>query len=962
MSSSDNNITFKKTSFLSGINSEFINQFYSDYLSDPTSLPESWRKFFDGLSEDEKLILNDINGPSWSPGKKIKKIDFGSSEKKEESNNPVDLNLDSLKQASQDSVRAIMLIRAYRIRGHLISNLDPLALQEKKEHSELKPETYGFAKKDFDRKIFLDGVLGLQYANLRQILSILKKTYCSNIGYEFMHMSDPNEKAWIRDRIEGPEKDITFTENGKKAILNKILQAEGFEKYLHVKFVGTKRFGLDGGESLIPALEQIIKRGGNLGAKEIKIGMPHRGRLNVLANVMGKPFKAIFSEFFGKSVNASKDFEGDVKYHLGASSNREFDGNVVHISLTDNPSHLEAVNPVVLGQVRAKQFFHKDKERKKVIPVLMHGDAAFAGQGIVAECFAMSGLPGHNIGGTIHIIVNNQIGFTTAPRFARSSPYPSDVAKIAQAPIFHVNGDDPEAVTHCAKIATEYRQKFNRDVVIDMVCYRRFGHNEGDEPSFTQPIMYKKIKSHPSTLTIYGKKLSNEGLISIEQLQQDKVKFKELLEKEFSFSKNYKSDLKWFDGVWSRFKPGLGKDKRGKSGVEKKILDKIGKKIFHIPSDFDVHKTLKRVFDLKSQMFKSGKVDWSSAESLAFGTLLSEGFSVRLSGQDSGRGTFSQRHAVLRNQNNHDRYLPLNNIQNNQKKFEVIDSLLSELAVLGFEYGYSLSEPETLVLWEAQFGDFANGAQVIIDQFITSAESKWGRASGLVMLLPHGYEGQGPEHSSARLERFLQLCAGENIQVVNCTTPSNYFHALRRQMHREFRKPLIMMTPKSLLRYKRCISNISEFTTKSSFHRVLEDDAYIKENNLITLKKDNKIKKVVICSGKIYYDLIEEREKTNNNNIVFIRLEQLYPFPAKTLAKALKKYKNAKFIWCQEEPKNMGAWNTVKNYIERTLEMINLKDINIKFVGRSASSTTATGNANKHLAQQKEILEKIFKH
>ena len=962
MSSSDNNITFKKTSFLSGINSEFINQYYSDYLSDPTSLPESWRKFFDGLSEDEKLILNDINGPSWSPGKKIKKIDFETTEKKEEFNNLVDLNLDSLKQASQDSVRAIMLIRAYRIRGHLISNLDPLAIQEKKEHSELKPENYGFTKKDFDRKIFLDGVLGLQYANLRQILSILKKTYCSNIGYEFMHMSDPDEKAWIRDRIEGPEKDITFTENGKKAILNKILQAEGFEKYLHVKFVGTKRFGLDGGESLIPALEQIIKRGGNLGAKEIKIGMPHRGRLNVLANVMGKPFKAIFSEFFGKSVNASKDFEGDVKYHLGASSNREFDGNVVHISLTDNPSHLEAVNPVVLGQVRAKQFFHKDKERKKVIPVLMHGDAAFAGQGIVAECFAMSGLPGHNIGGTIHIIVNNQIGFTTAPRFARSSPYPSDVAKIAQAPIFHVNGDDPEAVTHCAKIATEYRQKFNRDVVIDMVCYRRFGHNEGDEPSFTQPIMYKKIKSHPSTLTIYGKKLSNEGLTSIEQLQKDKVKFKELLEKEFSFSKNYKSDLKWFDGVWSRFKPGLGKDKRGKSGVEKKILDKVGKKIFHIPGDFDAHKTLKRVFDLKSQMFKSGKVDWSSAESLAFGTLLSEGFSVRLSGQDSGRGTFSQRHAVLRNQNNHDRYLPLNNIQNNQMKFEVIDSLLSELAVLGFEYGYSLSEPETLVLWEAQFGDFANGAQVIIDQFITSSESKWGRASGLVMLLPHGYEGQGPEHSSARLERFLQLCAGENIQVVNCTTPSNYFHVLRRQMHREFRKPLIMMTPKSLLRHKRCISNISEFISKSSFHRVLEDDAYIKENNLITLKKDNEIKKVVMCSGKIYYDLIEEREKTNKDNIVFIRLEQLYPFPAKTLAKVLKKYKKAKFIWCQEEPKNMGAWNTVKNYIERTLEMINLKDINIKFVGRSASSTTATGNANKHLAQQKEILEKIFKY
>ena len=960
MSSSDSNITFKKTSFLSGINSEFINQFYSDYLTDPSSLPESWKRFFDGLSEDEKLILSDLNGPSWSPEKKIKRIN-NFTEPSKSSVLSKEQESDTIKQASKDSVRAIMLIRAYRIRGHLIANLDPLSIQEKKEHPELKPETYGFKKKDYNRKIFLDGVLGLQYANLNQILQILKKTYCSTIGYEFMHMGDPDEKAWIRNRIEGPEKKISFTENGKKAILNKIVQAEGFEKYLHVKFVGTKRFGLDGGESLIPALEQIIKRGGSLGAKEIKIGMPHRGRLNVLANVMGKPFRAIFSEFFGKSVSASKDFEGDVKYHLGASSNREFDGNSVHISLTDNPSHLEAVNPVVLGQVRAKQFFHKDKERKKVIPVLMHGDAAFAGQGIVAECFAMSGLPGHNIGGTVHIIVNNQIGFTTAPRFARSSPYPSDVAKTAQAPIFHVNGDDPEAVVHCAKIATEYRQKFNRDVVIDMVCYRRFGHNEGDEPSFTQPIMYKKIKSHPTTLALYGKKLSVEGLTSPEKLQKEKIEFKDFLEKEFETSKNYKSELKWFDGAWSRFKPGLGKDKKGKSGVDKGKLKEVGKKIFNIPRDFKAHKTLKRVFDMRNQMLLSGKLDWSSAESLAIGTLLTEGFSVRLSGQDSGRGTFSQRHAILRNQDNHDRYIPVNNIENNQMKFEVIDSLLSELAVLGFEFGYSLSEPETLVLWEAQFGDFANGGQVIIDQFITSSESKWGRASGLVMLLPHGYEGQGPEHSSARLERFLQLCAGENIQVVNCTTPSNYFHALRRQMHREFRKPLIVMTPKSLLRHKRCISNISEFTSKSTFHRVLEDDAYNMESKLISLKKDKKIEKVVMCSGKIYYDLIEAREKFKNDKVVFIRLEQLYPFPAKTLANVLKRFTRSNFIWCQEEPKNMGAWNTVRNYIDRTLEIINIKDINVKYVGRKASSSTATGNANKHLAQQKEILEKILK-
>ena len=963
MSSSNKNTIYKKTSFLAGNNSEFINEFYADYISDPNSLPESWKTFFDGLSDDEKIVYENYRGPSWSPEKKIRNIEKKFNKQKEIKEVLPSLNLDSVKQASKDSVRAIMLIRAYRIRGHLIANLDPLSIQKKEEHPELKPESYGFTKNDYGRKIFLDGVLGLQYADLKQILSILKKTYCSNIGYEFMHMGDPDEKSWIRDRVEGPEKNITFTANGKKAILNKIVQAEGFEKYLHVKFVGTKRFGLDGGESLIPALEQIIKRGGSLGAKEIKIGMPHRGRLNVLANVMGKPFKAIFNEFFGKTVGEGKDFDGDVKYHLGASSNREFDGNSVHISLTDNPSHLEAVNPVVLGQVRAKQFFHKDRERKKVIPVLMHGDASFAGQGIVAECFAMSGLPGHNIGGTIHIIVNNQIGFTTAPRFARSSPYPSDVAKTAQAPILHVNGDDPEAVVHCAKIATEYRQKFNRDVVIDMVCYRRFGHNEGDEPSFTQPIMYKKIKSHPSTLSIYGKKLSDEGLTSDNELQKEKLKFKNFLEKEFTLSKNYKSELKWFDGAWSRFKPGLGKDKRGVSGVKKKKLINIGKKISNIPENFTVHKTLKKIFNQRSETIESGKaIDWSTAESLAFGTLLTEGFSVRLSGQDSGRGTFSQRHAVLRNQENHERYIPLNNITEKQKNFEIIDTLLSEFAVLGFEFGYSLSEPETLVLWEAQFGDFANGAQIIIDQFISSGESKWGRASGLVMLLPHGYEGQGPEHSSARLERFLQLCAGENIQVVNCTTPSNYFHVLRRQMHREFRKPLVIMTPKSLLRHKKCVSNISEFSKKSSFHRVLEDDAYSKINNLLELKKrDDQIKKVVLCSGKIYFDLIEEREKLKNSSVTIIRIEQLYPFPVKTLANILRRYTKAKFIWCQEEPKNMGAWNTVRNYIDRTLDMVNFGDKSVKYVGRKASSTTATGNFNKHLAQQKEILEKILK-
>ena len=961
MSSIKDNDIYKKTSFLAGVNSRQIDELYTQYLENPSSLTPDWRNFFQGLGDEEKNIIDNSNGPSWSRKKPIKiKIDKSIKINLEKENSSSDLKDISVTQAAKDSVRAIMLIRAYRIRGHLIANLDPLDIQQRDEHPELKPETYGFTQKDHKRDIFLDGVLGLQKANLNTILKILKKTYSSNIGYEFMHMGDPQEKAWIRDRIEGPEKEITFTKNGRKAILNKILQAEGFEKYLHVKFVGTKRFGLDGAESLIPALEQIIKRGGNLGVKEIKIGMPHRGRLNVLANVMGKPFKAIFSEFFGKSVSAKKDFEGDVKYHLGASSNREFDGNVVHISLTDNPSHLEAVNPVVLGQVRAKQFFHKDPERKKVIPVLIHGDAAFAGQGVVAECFAMSGLPGHNIGGTIHVIVNNQIGFTTAPRFARSSPYPSDVAKLAQAPIFHVNGDDPEAVVHCAKVATEYRQKFNRDVVIDMVCYRRFGHNEGDEPSFTQPLMYKKIKSHPTTLNIYSETIANDGLLTRDQISKQKEDFKKFLEKEYKASETYKSELKWFEGVWSRFKPGLGKDKRGVSGVDKDKLMQIGKKISTYPADFVIHKTLAKVFKQRFDMFdKNLPIDWSTAEALAFGTLLNEGFSVRLSGQDSGRGTFSQRHAVLRNQENHDRYIPCNNISKKQKNIEVIDSLLSELAVLGFEFGYSLSEPETLVLWEAQFGDFANGAQVIIDQFITSGEAKWGRASGLVMLLPHGYEGQGPEHSSARLERFLQMCAGENIQVMNCTTPANYFHALRRQIHRAFRKPLILMTPKSLLRHKRCVSTMKDFTKKNSFHRVLEDDAYHTESNLLTLARDKKISKVVICSGKIYFDLIESREKTKNDKVVFIRIEQIYPFPLKTLANLVKRYPNAEFIWCQEEPKNMGAWNTVRIYIERSIAMTKIGQSKVRYVGRKASSSTATGNLNKHVAQQREILEKI---
>ena len=954
--SSSNNLENKNATFLNKSNSGFIEEMYVKFIEGDPNLPESWRSYFESLNEDLEVISKEIQGPNWSP----KKIKINRNNLNYKNNVPTE-NVNADKKVS-DSIRAITLIRAYRTRGHLIANLDPLGLMKREYLHDLHPKDHGFTADDLNRKIFLDNYMDIGHATIKEITNNLKKIYCSTIGAEFMHITDPAEKVWFRERMEKKENQLNFTRNGKIAIMNKIIQAEGFEKFLAKKYVGTKRFGLDGGESLIPSLEQIIKRGGQLGAKEIKIGMPHRGRLNVLANVLQKSYKRIFNEFAGEFSATHDDSTGDVKYHLGASSDREFDGNSVHVSLTDNPSHLEAVNPIVLGQTRAKQFFHKDEERKKVIPVLIHGDAAFAGQGVVAECFAMSGLKGHNTGGTIHIIVNNQIGFTTSPRFARSSPYPSDLGKVVESPILHCNGDDPESVVHCAKIAIEFRQKFNKDVVIDMICYRRFGHNEGDEPSFTQPLMYKKIRAHPTTLNIYGKKLVQEGTLSESEFNKMNTDFKQLLENQFKTAKDYKPKLNWFEGTWSRYQPTKGKDKKGVTGVNNDKIKKISEKINSIPSKIFAHKTIERVFSQRAKTVAEGKnIDWSTAESLAFGTLLEEGFPVRLVGQDSGRGTFSQRHSVIRNQNDNSRYIPLNNISNNQKKYEIVDSLLSELAVLGFEYGYSLVEPETLTIWEAQFGDFANGAQVVIDQFIASGERKWSRASGLVMLLPHGYEGQGPEHSSARLERFLQLCAQENIQVMNCTTPANYFHALRRQIHREFRKPLVIMTPKSLLRHKYCVSNLDDFNKSNSFHRVLEDHALIKNSKFVKIKKAKKVRKVIICSGKIYFDLLEAREKKKVDDVIFVRIEELYPFPVKSLIKAIKPYvSNSKFFWCQEEPKNMGAWSSVRDYIQWTLDNLGVKK-KLDYIGRKAAASPATGYANRHAKQQKEILDKVFK-
>ena len=955
--SSSKNHEFEKTAFLSKSNSAFIEEMYLKFVNNDPSLPDSWKIYFNQIGDEADIIVNEINGPSWSPSKKV------SIKKLENLNNGNENQGEVVSRVSNaNSIKAVAMIRSYRQRGHLIAKLDPLGLLKADYLDELHPESYGFRKEEYDNKIFLDGVINRQHSSISEILKFLRDKYCGSLGYEYMHISNPTERKWFRDRVEKSD-DFKFTQNGKEAILKKLIQAEGFEKFLHTKYVGTKRFGLDGGESLIPALEQIIKIGGQSKIKEVKIGMSHRGRLNVLANVLQKSYKRIFNEFAGEISSKSEDDTGDVKYHLGASSNREFDGNSVHVSLTDNPSHLEAVNPVVLGQTRAKQYFHKDKERNKVIPILIHGDAAFAGQGVVAECFAMSGLPGHNTGGTIHIIVNNQIGFTTSPRFARSSPYPSDIAKMVEAPIIHVNGDDPEAVVYAARIATDFRLKFNRDVVIDLICYRRFGHNEGDEPSFTQPLMYKKIRSHPSPIKVYGEKLVKAGSITDDYFKKSIKEFKDLLDDQYKNAKNYKPKIEWFEGTWSRYKPERGKDKRGVTGYDIKKLKGISEKINTIPKEINIHKTIAKVLENRRlNVNNEEKIDWSTAEALAFGSLLEEGYPVRLVGQDSGRGTFSQRHSVLRNQIDNSRYVPLNKISQKQKNFEIVDSFLSELAVLGFEYGYSLVEPNTLTIWEAQFGDFANGAQVVIDQFIASGERKWSRASGLVMLLPHGYEGQGPEHSSARLERFLQLCSNDNMQVMNCTTPANYFHALRRQMHRDFRKPLIIMTPKSLLRHKHCVSNLIDFSKQNTFHRVLWDHAIDpKVKGFIKLKKKEEIKKVILCSGKIYFDLLEAREKFKRDDLIFYRIEQLYPFPAKALAKELKPYaKKAKFYWCQEEPKNMGAWFSARDYIQWTLDNIKANNKQISYIGRSPDASPATGYAKRHNSQQQEIIKKVF--
>lgn len=984
MSRQDANAAFALSSFLQGANATYIDELYARYEKDPSSVDAEWQEFFKSLKDSPADVQKNAEGPSWEKTNwpltpkddltsamdgnwaQVEKV-MGAKLAAKAAQPGATAPTGDINQATRDSVRALMLIRAFRMRGHFHANLDPLGIEGQKDHEELDPRSYGFTDADYDRKIFLDNVIGLEYGTLREIVAILQRTYCQTLGVEFMHISNRAQKAWIQERIEGPDKEISFTPEGRRAILQKLVEADGFEKFCDVKFTGTKRFGLDGGESLIPALEQIIKRGGSLGVRDIVIGMPHRGRLNVLTQVMGKPHRALFHEFKGGSANPDEvEGSGDVKYHLGASSDREFDNNNIHLSLTANPSHLEIVDPVVLGKVRAKQDQNGDPpdQRISVLPLLMHGDAAFAGQGVVAECFALSDLKGYRTGGSIHFIVNNQIGFTTYPRYSRSSPYPSDVAKMIDAPIFHVNGDDPEAVVFAAKIAIEFRQKFHKPVVIDMFCYRRHGHNEGDEPAFTQPVMYKKIGAHQSTLDIYAKRIIADGVMTEGEVDKAKADWRARLDAELEAGAGYKPNkADWLDGKWAGFKYADQEEdpRRGVTGVDVDTLKAIGAKITKVPDGFRVHRTVQRFLDTRAKAIESGEgIDWATGEALAFCTLMEEGHRVRLSGQDSERGTFSQRHSVLFDQEDESRYTPFNHLKPDQGHYEVINSLLSEEAVLGFEYGYSLAEPKALALWEAQFGDFANGAQVLFDQFISSGERKWLRMSGLVCLLPHGYEGQGPEHSSARLERFLQMCAEDNMQVVYPTTPANYFHMLRRQLKREIRKPLIVMTPKSLLRHKRAVSKLSELGANTSFHRVLFDDAEKLPDEKIKLAPDNKIRRVVLCSGKVYYDLYEEREKRGVDDIYLMRIEQLYPVPLKTLVQELTRFKGAEFVWCQEEPRNMGGWHFIEPYLEWVLNQINATHKRPRYAGRAASAATATGLMSKHLAQLKAFLDEAL--
>ncbi len=935
--------------FLNSANAPYVVELYSKFRNDPESVDTTWKDFFNNLNEDDYSVLKDFGGPEWKE-RPSSIIDKNYITKVIKSN--ANYNSEEFRISTLDSIRALRLIRAFRINGHLIADLDPLGISEREYPQELDYKSYGFNESDLEKEIFIDGSLGLEKGKLKNIIKILKETYSASIGVEFLHIQQADQKQWVQERIEEVRNKTNFTNEGKKAIYKRLVESELFEQFLDKKFLGTKRYGIEGGEAMIPGIEQIVKQACLSGIEDIIIGTAHRGRLTLLSSVLEMPYKKILSKFQG-SLNDPNEVlgSGDVKYHLGVSADREFEKKKIHLSLTSNPSHLEAVNPVVAGKVRAKQTLAKDKTTDKVIGLLIHGDAAIAGQGVVAETFAMSQLRGFKTGGTIHFVINNQIGFTTMPQYGRSAPYCTEIAKMVQAPIFHVNGDDPEAVVHVCRLATEFRNKFKVDVVVDMFCYRRSGHNEADEPSFTQPLMYKAIKKQITTRKKYEKKLIENNTLSEEESRDIVDSFKNFLDKEFESTKNYKPNkVDWLEGTWTGLSTATFDARRGKTSVKEKTLINVAKKIHEIPADFNVHRRIKKIYGDRLTSVINGKgIDWATSESLALATLLDEGYGVRISGQDVGRGTFSHRHGVLYDQENENRFVPLRHFQNKQGYFEIIDSFLSEFGVLGFEYGYSQVDPKTLVIWEAQFGDFANGAQIMIDQFISSGERKWLRMSGLTMLLPHGHEGQGPEHTSGRLERFLQMCAEDNMQIVNCTSPANYFHVLRRQLHRNFRKPLIIFTPKSTLRHRSNVSNIEDYINGSTFHRILTDKLSIKE------KRKNK--RLIICSGKIYFELADHIAKNKIKNLSIIRLEQIYPFPYENFRDELKHYTDAEIIWAQEEPKNMGAWGFAKGRLESVMQEAKVKQEKIFYVGRSPAASPAAGSLERHLSNQETIIK-----
>ncbi len=905
-------------------NLELIEDQQRRWREDPGSVDETWRIFFEGYE------LGSSGGASAA-------VVVSGAETTAAGDDP--------RGGARAQAAVTRLIDAYRELGHYLADLDPLKLTKTRDtHESLEPGEFGLEESDLDRT-FYTHLADPPRLTLRKLIAILRETYCRTVGVEYMHIRNPKVRRWLQDRMEPMRNHPRFDPKQKRRIIWKLHGAELFETFLHTHYVGQKRFSLEGGEMLIPLLDAVVERSGRHKVREIVLGMPHRGRLNVLANILNKPYGMLFGEFEG-SVPRTVGGDGDVKYHLGFSADHvTADGQQIHLSLTANPSHLEAVDPVVEGRMRAKQRRHLDRDRKLGVPVLIHGDAAFAGQGLVAETLNLSQLPGYRTGGTIHVVVNNQIGFTTAPIDSRSTRYCTDVAKMIEVPIFHVNGEDPEAVVYVAELAMDFRETFGQDVVIDMVCYRRHGHNEGDEPAFTQPLMYRKIKDRPSVQELYTEFLIMNGDLSAGEAETIRETFRDKMQAVYDeVHNNHQAPTPvppGFTGPWEGLTPYFSFDPVD-TGVPREGLDQVAEATARVPAGFKANPKIERIMAARAKAMRGeAPLDWASAEALAFGSLLLEGIPVRLSGQDSRRGTFSQRHTLILDSETGEPYYPLKNLSAGQAKFCAYDSLLSEAAVLGFDYGYSLDEPHMLIVWEAQFGDFANGAQVIIDQFICSAESKWGRGSGLVMLLPHGYEGQGPEHSSARLERFLSLCAEDNIQVANASTPAQYFHVLRRQLHRNFRKPLILMTPKSLLRHKQAVSPVEDLI-QGRFREVIDDAV-----------EPDRVRRVVFCSGKVYYDLLDRREKAGKaREVALVRLEQLYPWPADALKAASGRYRSAReWVWAQEESQNMGAWTFAAPRLQE------LTGHPFEYVGRDASASPATGSHAVHDREQQELVE-----